>query len=90
VALAKTIASEDEFQTAMPRHAKAVFEYLETEPALKLVRWAFARAVMRRPDQATVQFVSSSGERTEIWLSVAPDDDGGWSVLPLLNGVARG
>ena len=88
--LSKTIATENEFRTALPRHAKAVFDYVKREPALKLQRWAFARAVVRRPDLATALFVASSGEPTEIWLSVSPDDDGGWSVLRLLKDVNRG
>jgi hypothetical protein len=84
VTLAATIATEDEFRTALPRHAKAVLEHLQREPALKLQRWAFGRAIVRRPDLATVLFVSTSGQRADIWLSVAPDGDGGWSVLPVL------
>ena len=88
--LSETIATENEFRVALPRHAKAVFDYMKREPALKLQRWAFARAVVRRPDLATVLFVASSGERTEIWLSVSPDGDGGWSVLRVLKDVNRG
>jgi hypothetical protein len=80
VSLAETIATENEFRTAMPRHAKAVFEHMKREPALKLQRWAFARAVVRRPDLATVLFTASSGQPTDVWLSVAPDGEGGWSV----------
>jgi hypothetical protein len=80
LSLAETIATENEFRTAMPRHAKAVFEHMQREPALKLQRWAFARAVVRRPDLATVLFAATSGQATEIWLSVAPDGEGGWSV----------
>jgi hypothetical protein len=87
VGLAKTIAIESEFRTAMPRHAKAVFAYIEREPALKLHRWAFSRAIARRPDLATVLFVASSGQRTEIWLSVAADGEGGWSVQPVLKSM---
>jgi hypothetical protein len=90
VGLSETIATENEFRTALPRHAKAVFDYMKREPALKLQRWAFARAVVRRPDLATVLFVASSGERTELWLSVSPDGDGGWSVLRVLKDVNRG
>ena len=82
--LAKTIADESEFRMAMPRHATAAFAYAERDPALKLQRWAFSRAVVRRPDLATVLFVASSGQRTEIWLSVAPDGEGGWSVQPVV------
>jgi hypothetical protein len=89
VGLSKTIATENEFRMALPRHAKAVFDYVKREPALKLQRWAFARAVVRRPDLATVLFVATSGERTEIWLSVSPDGDGSWSILPVLKGGAR-
>lgn len=87
--LSETIASEDEFRTALPRHAKSVFDHVTRDPALKLQRWAFARAVVRRPDLATVLFVASSGERTEIWLSVAPDGEGGWSVRRVLKDVDR-
>ena len=89
VGLSQTIATENEFRTALPRHAKAVFDHVTREPVLKLQRWAFVRAIVRRPDLATVLFVASSGERTEIWLSVAPDGDGGWSVLPVREGSNR-
>jgi len=89
VSLTRTITTENEFRTALPRHAEAVFDYMKREPALKLQRWAFARAVVRRPYLATVLFVATSGERTEIWLSVAPDGDGSWSILPVLKGGAR-
>ena len=82
--ISETITSEDEFRTEWPRYAEAVFDYVKREPALKLQRWAFARAVVRRPYLATVLFVASSGERTEIWLSVSPDGDGSWSILPVL------
>ena len=82
--LSRTIATENEFRTALPRHAEAVFDYMKRDPALKLQRWAFARAVVRRPYLATVLFVATSGERTEIWLSVSPDGDGSWSILPVL------
>jgi hypothetical protein len=67
----------------MPRHAKAVFAYMAREPVLKLQRWAFTRAVVRRPDLATVLFVATSGERKELWLSVAPDGEGDWAVQPV-------
>jgi hypothetical protein len=77
------VPTENEFRAAMPRHAKAVFEYMAREPALKLQRWAFTCAVMRRPDLATVLFVATSGEAKEMWLSVAPDGDGAWSVQPV-------
>jgi len=90
VGLAETIATESEFRTTMPRHAKAVFGYVNRDPVLKLQRWAFARAIVRRPDLATVLFVATSGEPSDVWLSVAPDGDGGWSVLRVLEGVARG
>ena len=90
MSLSETIATENEFRTTLPRHAEAVFGYLKREPALKLQRWTFARAVVRRPYLATVLFVASSGERTEIWLSVAPDGDGGWSVLRVLKDVNLG
>ncbi len=90
VGLSKTIATEEEFRTTLPRHAKAVFGHLTRDPALKLQRWAFVRAVVRRPDLATVLFVASSGERTEVWLSVSPDGDGGWSVLRVLKDVKPG
>jgi hypothetical protein len=90
VSLAQTIATENEFRTALPRHAKAVFEYMTREPVLKLQRWAFARAVVRRPDLATVLFVATSGESKDLWLSVSPDGDGGWSVMPVVKGGARG
>jgi hypothetical protein len=90
VGLSETIATENEFRMALPRHAKAVFDYVKREPALKLQRWAFARAVVRRPYLATVLFVASSGERTEIWLSVSPNGDGGWSIVPVLKGAAHG
>jgi hypothetical protein len=89
VSLAQTIATENEFRTALPRHAKAVFEYMTREPVLKLQRWAFARAVVRRPDLATVLFVATSGESKDLWLSVSPDGDGGWSVMPVVKGPAR-
>jgi uncharacterized protein (UPF0261 family) len=87
VGLSQTITNENEFRAALPRHAKAVFDYVQRDPALKLQRWAFVRAVVRRPDLATVLFLASSGERTEIWLSVAPDGNGGWSVLRVLKDV---
>jgi hypothetical protein len=90
VSLSKTITSEDEFRSALPRHATAVFAYVEREPVLKLQRWAFARAVVRRPDLATVLFIASSGAATDVWLSVAPNGDGGWSVLPVKNVTAGG
>jgi hypothetical protein len=47
--IAEPIATEDEFRTAMPRHAKVVFDYMAREPALKLQRWAFARAIGAPP-----------------------------------------
>ena len=81
--LAKTIDNESEFRKEMPRHAKEVFDHMTRNPVLKLQRWTFARAIVRRPDLATVLFISSSGVRTEIWLSVAPDGDGGWAVLTI-------
>jgi hypothetical protein len=85
VSLSETIASESEFRMALPGHAEAVFDYVHREPALKLQRWAFGRVIVRRPNLATVlfEFVASSGQRTELWLSVAPDGDGGWSILPI-------
>lgn len=82
--LAQTIETEEEFRTAMPRHAKASFDHMKREPALKLQRWGFSRAVVRRPDLATVLFIASSGPRIEVWLSVAPDGEGGWSVQTVL------
>lgn len=84
MSIAQTIDGEGEFAAAMPRHAKAAIAYMEREPSLKLQRWVLARAIVRRPDLATVLFVTTSGERIEAWLSVAPDGEGGWSVLPVL------
>ena len=80
MSLAKTIDTESEFRTIMPRHAKAVFDHMTRHPALKLQRWSFARAILRRPDLATVLFIATSGTRTELWLSVAPDGDGGLAI----------
>jgi hypothetical protein len=84
VGIAETIANEEDFRTALPRHAKAAFDHMRRDPALKLQRWAFARAIVRRPDLATVLFIATSGAPTEIWLSVAPDGEGGWSVIRVL------
>ncbi len=79
----QTIDGESEFQAVMPRHAKAAFAYMQEDPLLKLQRWVFTRAIVRRPDLATVLFVATSGTRIEIWLSVAPDGEGGWAVQPV-------
>ncbi|MDQ2734235.1 MAG: hypothetical protein M3Y55_04430 [Pseudomonadota bacterium] len=83
MSIVQTIDGESEFGAAMPRHAKAALAYMQRDPKLKLQRWVFRRALVRRPDLATILFVSTSGTRTEIWLSVAPDGEGGWSVLPV-------
>ncbi len=87
--ISESITSEDEFRSKWPGHAEAVFAYVKHEPALA---WVFARAVVRRPYLATVLFeaVESSGERTELWLSVASDGDDGWSIQPVLTGRASG
>lgn len=93
VGISETIATEDKFRAEWPRHAQAVFDHVKGDPALALQRWIFARAVVRRPYLATVLFecVASQGERTELWLSVAPDSEGGWSILPVLKEpLARG
>ncbi len=89
--LSETIATETEFRTEWPRHAEAVFDYVKRDPALAPRRSTFGFAIVRRPYLATVLFesVAITGERTEIWLSVAPDGEGGWSILPVLERVAR-
>ena len=92
VSLSESIATEMEFRTEWPRHAEAVFDYVKRDPALARSRSTFGCAIVRRPYLATVLFesVASSGERTETWLSVAPDGDGGWSILPVLERAVRG
>jgi hypothetical protein len=92
VSIAETITTENEFRAEWPRHAEAVFNYMKRDSARALRPLTFARAVVRRPYLATVLFesVASSGERTEIWLSVAPDGDGGWSIQPVLKRAAHG
>lgn len=87
MSLKDIIETESHFSTAMPRHAKAASTYLHSDPVMKLQRWAFARAIVRRPDLATVLYVATSGEKIETWISVAPNGGGGWSVLPVLKRV---
>ena len=89
--LAETIATEDEFRSAWPRHATAVFEHVKRNAAMAPHPWTFARAVVRRPYLATVLFgcVGATGERTEIWLSVAPDADAGWQIFPVFESAPR-
>jgi hypothetical protein len=88
VGISESITIEEEFRSKWPGHADAVFAYVKHDTALA---WVFARAVVRRPYLATVLFeaVESSGERTELWLSVASDGDDGWSIQPVLKGSAR-
>ena len=87
--ISESITAEDEFRSKWPGHAQAVFDYVKRDAA-GLQPWVFARAVVRRPYLATVLFeaVASSGERTELWLSVASDGDDGWSIQPVLQGTA--
>jgi hypothetical protein len=84
VSLAETIATENEFRTAMPRHTKGVFEDMQLDPALKLQRWAFAPAVVRRPDWPRCSSLRVQDSLPRSGSSVAPDGEGGWSVQQVL------
>lgn len=72
----ETVTSEAAFRAAMPGHARAAFDYLGPAP------WTFVQAIMRFPDLATVGLgkTDPTGKRTELWLSVMPDGEGGWSI----------
>ena len=73
----ETVTSEAAFRAAMPDHVVAAFEYLG-----KAAPWVLVAAIMRFPDLATVGLAETdpSGTRTEVWLSVMPDGEGGWSI----------
>ena len=61
----------------MPAHAQAAFDYLG-----QATPWTFVQAILRLPDLATVGVakIDPGGTRSEIWLSVMPDGEGGWSI----------